>query len=281
MSAELNKALMEFKPDDYTVRLLDAIYKVLPGAPDWGYYPSLAGAVTSMGIPADQARRAQQIASSEEIQDVLWMSRLLDTGDKGYAIFTGVRSAVNLFFGDRAQALETDKQQRNDAVLKALGIGYLAWKAFPGTVAERAAAFKDSDAGKALLYYYGAIEVALPFADNALLKGGNILESLFDDLGADQVDRLAGLAGGKDLSGVQEMLSSLSGTLRGAVDSAAPHVEPVANAAKKYLPGVMDKGDKIAGLVANAADVMPVYRLLGARLAVEASIARAAAGANS
>jgi len=275
MSGELNNALMEYKPDDYTVRLLSAVYGVLPGAPDWAYYGSLAEAVNALDVPADQARKAQQIASTEPIQDVIWMSRLMDKGDSGYAIYTGVRSALNRFFGDGTRGLETDEQQRNDAVLKALGIGYMAWKAFDGTIPERAAAFKSTGAGQALLWYYGAIEVALPFADNALLKGGNILGSLFDDLGAEQVDRLAGLAGGKDLGGVQEMLSSLSGSLRGAVDAAAPHVDPIASAAKKYVPGVMGTGDKVAGLVANAADVLPVYRLLGSRLAAEAAIFRA------
>lgn len=275
MSGELNTALMEFKADDYTVRMLDAVYNVLPGAPDWSYYGSLAEAVTALGVDADRARRAQEIARTEPIQDVLWMARLMDKGDQGYAIYTGLRSALNRFFGDGSRGLETDEQQRNDAVLKALGIGYMAWKGFEGTIPERAEAFKATQAGQALLFYYGAIEVALPFADNVLSKGGSVLEGLFDDLGADQVDRLASMAGGRDLSGIQEMLTSLSGSLRGAVDAAAPHVEPVANTAKKYLPGVMDKSDKIAGLVSNAADVMPVYRLLGARLAAEAAIHRA------
>ncbi len=275
MSGTLNTALMEFKPDDYTVRMLSAIYGVLPGAPDWRYYGSLAEAVTALGVSPERARRAQEIAETEPIQDVLWMANLMDSGDKGYAIYTGIRSALNRFFGDGSRGLETDDQQRNDAVLKALGIGYMAWKAFDGSIPERAAAFKATGAGQALLFYYGAVEVALPFADNILSKGGSILEGLFDDLGADQIDRLATMAGGKDLSGIQEMLRSLSGSLRSAVDAAAPHVEPVASTAKKYLPGVMDKSDKIAGLVANAADVMPVYRLLGARLAAEAAIARA------
>jgi len=275
MSGELNNALMEYKSDDYTVRLLGAVYSVLPGAPDWSYYSSLAQAVNAFDVPADQARRAQEIAGTEPIQDVIWMSRLMDKGDSGYAIYTGVRSALNRFFGDGSRGIETDDQQRNDAVLKALGIGYMAWKAFDGTIPERAAAFKATSAGQALLWYYGAIEVALPFADNALLKGGDIMANLFDDLGAEQVDRLAGLAGGKDLGGVQEMLTSLSGSLRGAVDAAAPHIEPVAGAARKYVPGVMGSADKVAGLVATGADVLPVYRLLGARLAAEAAIYRA------
>jgi hypothetical protein len=38
---------------------------------------------------------------------------------------------------------------------------------------------------------------------------------------------------------------------------------------------VMDGADKVAGVVASGADVLPVYRLLGARLAAEGAIIRA------
>jgi hypothetical protein len=275
MSGELNQALMEFKPDDYSVRLVGSVLGVLPGAPSFNHWPNLAGAVNDLGVPTGQARGAMGFAGAEPIADVLWMSRLLDKGDKGYAIFTGARSAVRFFFGDRAKALDTDAQQRNDAVLKSLGLAYMAWKAFDGTVPERAAAFRASQSGQAMIYYYAAIEVGLPFADNALLKGGAILEDLFGDLGSSQVERLAGMAGGRDLGGVQEMLTSLSGALRAAVDSAAPYIEPVANAAKTYLPGALDTTDKLAGAVAGAADILPVYRLLGGRLAAEAAILKA------
>ena len=112
-------------------------------------------------------------------------------------------------------------------------------------------------------------------SDNALLKGGQILESLFSDLGAGQVDRLATMAGSHDLEGINEMLGGLAGSLRGAVDSAAPYVEPVANACQEYAPKALGAADKVASVVAGAADVMPIYRLLGARLVAEAALARA------
>jgi len=275
MAGELNQALMEFETDDYSSRLVQNVLGALPGAPTFNHWANLAGAVTDLGVPAGQARGAMGFASSEPIQDVLWMSRLLDKGDKGYTIYTGVRSAVRFFFGDRARALETDAQQRNDAVLKSLGLAYMAWKAFDGTAAERARAFTESQSGKALIYYFGAVEVALPFADNALLKGGQILEQLFGDLGTGQVERLASMAGGRDLDGVQGVLTQLSGALRSAVDGAAPYVEPVANAARAHLPGALDATDKIAGAVAGAADLLPIYRLLGSRLAAEAAILKA------
>lgn len=59
-----------------------------------------------------------------------------------------------------------------------------------------------------------------------------------------------------------------------AIYATVPY-RPVADAAAPYVPGVMNASDKIAGVVAGAADVMPVYRLLGARLAAESAARRA------
>ncbi|MFT5679784.1 MAG: hypothetical protein ACI8RZ_000689 [Myxococcota bacterium] len=276
MSA-INNALQEFKPQDTTVRMLETIYGAIPGGPAFPHYFSLHATCQVLGASKPQIKAAQKISAHDSLNDILWMSRLLDTGDRSYMMLTGVKSAFKLFFGKRDEALETDTQQRNDAILKAIGIAYMAHRAFDGSIPERAAAFQRSAAGQAILTYYAAIEVGLPFADNALTASGDLLSGLLSSNGAAQVRRLAGMAGGRSLAGATEMLSALTGPLQSAVQAVSPHVSTVADAARKYVPAAIGTADKVAGVVAAAADVMPVYRLLGARLAAESAVIRAMA----
>jgi hypothetical protein len=272
--------LTEFKPDDYTVRLVQGIFKVVPYAPALPAYRVIEDAVKAIKPDANAIHfaKARQMSAQKDILDVLWMANLMDTGDKGYAMLTGLKTAVNLARGQGAAALETDTQQRNDAVLKAIGISYMAFNAFPGSIAEKAEAFRTTPAAQALTMYYAAIEVALPFADNLATAGGNFLETLFSKEGAAQASKLAAMAPGKSIDGAMSMLQSITGSMQKVVDHAAKYAKPVAQSAQQYLPGAMSGADKVAGVVANAADVMPVYRYLGGRLAAEASALRAIKG---
>ncbi len=271
--------LDEFPADAKTFKLVKGIFKVVPYSPDLGHYASVDDAVRALKPDASAAEiaEARRIAAEDpEIGRVLWMARLMDVGDSGYAIATGLSVAWQLFKGNRtSDVLETDTQQRNDAVLKALGLAYMVWKAYPGTTAEKVEAFRTNPAGQALAVYYGSIEVALPFADNALSGTGNLLEDLFSKHGDAGTSSFTALAGGDEVGGVKAMLMEMKGQLNRVVEHASKYTEPVAASAKQYLPGVMDGADKVAGVIANAADVMPVYRLLGARLAAEAAAMRA------
>lgn len=411
MARTLPEGLAEFSPTDTTYRLVGGVLRVIPGAPGLSPDPNLAAVAARLGATRAQLAEAERIAATDPaIRDILWMSALVDTADKSYAIYTGVSSAVKMFWGSadtptpeperpsrskgyakdqskhqlrrykqlmalrqertlypqerqelrhlqqeiretverREQsnsapsfpggpgrrgppsfpggpggsggfeqpawsrqpdgdlgedfpalpeksfqkkaakspprpskwerglaALETDTQQRNDAVVKALAIAYLAHRAFPGSLRERAQRFAATPAGQGLLVYYAAVEVGLPFADNALLAGGDMMKGLLGGRVEEQLTRLAGLAGGRSLGDTAGMLQQLSGWMQTAVDTAAPYIDTVARGASAYLPIGANAADKLAGLAANAADVMPSYRLLGARLAAEAAVLRA------
>lgn len=172
-------------------------------------------------------------------------------------------------------ALETDTQQRNDAIIKSLAIAYMAYRASSGSLSARARRFVSLPSGQALLVYFGAVEVGLPFADNALLAGGDMMRGLLGDGVEGQLSRLAGLAGGRSLGETAGMLQQLTGWMQTAIDTTAPYIDTIAEGARAYLPLGASAADKVAGLAANAADVMPCYRLLGARLAAEVAVARA------
>ncbi|MDP2305007.1 MAG: hypothetical protein Q8P18_03165 [Pseudomonadota bacterium] len=281
MSDTVLARLAEFSPTDATPRLVDAVFTALPGIDPLPPYPALASVVAALGGTAADMPNATARLDDDASADILWMSGLVDTGDKGYAVVSGISTAFRFLFGkaeSRTDALDTDIQQRNDAVLKGFALAYLAWKASDGPIAGRAAAFANMPAGRALIAWYASVEIALPFADNAISGGGKVVDDLFEKHGAAQFTRLSSLAGGRDLGGVQSALTALIGPIRTAVDAAWPHVERVAKAAGDFLPGAMNVGDKVAGLVATGADVMPVYRYLGGRLAAEAGVLRARGG---
>lgn len=280
MSHPVLARLAEFSPTDATPRLVNAVLTAVPGVEPLPHYAGLASAVAALGGGSEQMAGATAQLDDEGIADILWMSALVDTGDRAVSVVTGFRSAFKLFTGrgqtdNLSDALETDTQQRNDAVLKALALAYMAWKGFDGSIPERVRAFTASPAGQACLAWYAAIEVALPFADNAAQGGGQLVDKLFSGGAPDQMKRMASLAPGKDLGGVGQALASLTAPISKAVDSVRPHLDKIVGSAQKNIPGAVDAGDKVAGILANAADVMPVYRYLGGRLAAEAAVIRA------
>lgn len=276
MAESLLTRLQEFSPTDKTPRLVATIFSAIPGAPEMPPYPALPSVVAALGGgEADVARATAQL-DTEELQDLLWMSGIIDTGDRGYAVLTGLSSAMKMFFGSgpKVEALETDVQQRNDAVLKGLALAYMAWKLSPGGLGDRARAFTELPAGRALLTYYAAVEVALPFADNALLGGGTWFADTINKYGPEQMKRLSSMLGGKATDGVMGAVGSLTQPIESALANVRPHVSKIATTAKDYLPGAFNAADKAAGVLAGVADVMPVYRYLGARLAAEGAVYR-------
>src|SRR5688572_15675066 len=133
--SRVEKILADFGDNAVTVKLLRALYGAVPSSPAFGSMLTIEDAVKLINPSATAAdvSRARDIADREDaIGDILWMSNLMDAGDKGYAVMTGLMSAWKLFKGEGAAAFENDAQQRNDAVLKGLGLAYMVFKAYPG-----------------------------------------------------------------------------------------------------------------------------------------------------
>ncbi len=216
--------------------------------------------------------KAQQYAQAEPVTKTLWVANAIDTGDAGIAVYSGVRSAVVLFFGDnKSDALETDPQQAVDAALKLLGLCYIIYRLFPGSIPDRVRSFYALPAGQSLAMYYAAIEVGLPFADNIATAGGHFVHNLYQRYGNDASAKLQSIIGVEDLRNSQGILASVIQPMEGAVQKVAPLPHAIGGAAKTYVPGAMNIADKAAGIVATGADAMPVYRYLVARLTAEAS----------
>lgn len=276
----IDAALTQYKPDDYSVRLVHAVFKVIPYAPELKPYIVIEDAVRALepNMTAVHIAKARQQSMNQDILDVLWMAGLVDSADKMGSVYSGLSSIFGLIRGHGTDALETDGVQKADAVLKGLAVAYMAYNAFPGSIAERVEAFRSTPAGQALAMYYAAVEIALPFADNAATVSGNFFQGLMDKEGSAQASRLAGLAGGKSLDGAMQMVSAITQPIQRVIDHTAQYTKPIAQSAAAYAPGAANAADKVAGAVATAADLLPVYGYLGARLAAEGAAWRAIKG---
>ncbi len=271
---ELDEVLGGYHAEDYSVRLVQAVTKVVPFAPDLPHAHSVAAVVQRLDPDARKqvAERAVVLARGERAQGVLWVAKALDTADSGITVYSGVRSAVKLYQseqGERLAALETDPAQAADAVLKGLGIALMVHRMFEGGPLEKVEAFRKTDAGMAMLFYYAALDVGLPFTDNVVQGGGTLLAQLWERFGAQETEKLAAVAGAEEAQAAVGLLQKLQGPIVTMVDLASKHLAPIAEAAVAQLPKALDVADKVAGVAATGADALPVYRYLGARLAAE------------
>lgn len=276
----IDGVLGDYKETNLSVRLVGTILKVIPGAPVYVHYHTVEDAVREINPAATQAQfdKARDLSNDPRIKKILWMGRLIDGADRSFVVTTGIRSGWNFFFGDKSKGLENDKEQAWDATVKMLGISYMLWHAYPGTVVEKAVAFKSSPAGQTIATYYGVADIALPFSDNALSSGGNFIGSLWSKYGDGQSERLAGmLGGGESLTGPMKMLQMIIQPVEAITVRVGPQLANIVASVKQYIPGIMSTTDKVAGVAASTVDMLDVYRLLSARLAAE-SAARGALG---
>lgn len=280
MSVPTVGALLErYHETDVTPRLVWGIFEVIPGAPAVSYYRTLEEARMLVRPELDDAglARAQAWAAGPEVAAALKVADAIDTGDMGISVFSGLKSAYSFFFGDKQKALDTDPQQGADAALKALAIAWLAWRLFPGTVTEKIAKLRSLPAGEALLTWFAAVEIALPFTDDALLEAGSIVSALMRKYGG-SLSKLEMFAGPGAVTNASGVLGELTQPLDEVVRSVAAHSAKIATAAQRYLPQAIATAGTVAGAAATAADALPVYRFLVARLCAEAALQRAADG---
>ncbi|MEQ1502948.1 MAG: hypothetical protein ABMB14_11995 [Myxococcota bacterium] len=280
---DIDELLGSFDDRDYSVRLVHTVCRVVPFAPDLTDWFSLVEGLKQLDPDAKKPvlDRARELSRSDEAQRALWMVKALDTADSGIGVFSGIASAVKLYQAktgaERLDALETDTQQSIDAVLKGLAMSFVIYKLFPGGVTEKLSAFRNTQTGQAFVFYYAAIEVGLPFADNALLGGGALVKSLFDRFGPDQQAKLAAVAGPDEAQQAMGMMQQLMGPIETMAGMAKDHLGPIAAATSGFLATALNVGDKVAGVAATGADMLQVYRFLGARLVAEQILRQALA----
>jgi hypothetical protein len=279
-STPVDSALKEFGPDDYTVKLCNALFGVLPVDIQQASFSTLGQAADTLATGANnQARqKAEGLAGSEGVATGLKVVNAIDMGDAGISAFSGLKSVFGLLTGKGADSLETDTQQGVDAVLKLLAIAYFIHSVYPGDLTDRVKLFYATPSGKALLAYYAAVEVGMPFADNALVAGGSFVSDLFGKYGPAAADKLGGLLPAGGVAAAQGMMGSLLAPVDGLVQRVSPYAKTAAQAVSGFLPTAMNVLDKASGAAATAIDAMPVYRYLGARVLAESCVLLASRG---
>jgi len=224
------------------------------------------------------AQRAMNLAASPDVASALKALSMVDTASTGIAVFSGLKGAFGLLRGQGSAALETDTQQGVDAALKLLAIAYSIYHLYPGGVAERVQMFHTTPAGQQLSMFYASMDVALPFADNAVSGAGNLLGGLLNRHGGEAAGKLGAAVGGSAAAEAHGVMGSLLAPLEGVVQRVTPYAKQAASAASQHLPGALNVVDKVAGVVATGIDMLPIYKYLGARAAAEACVLIASRG---
>ncbi len=261
----LSTALAATQPTDATPRIVAGLFSILPFAPAFPHRGDLAAQAGNARVAAI----AERLANAPGPQSALAALDLLDKADAAIALFSGLRAGYKAVKGQDG-ALELDPQQAADAGLKAVGIAYIAWKLYDGDVKRLTA----SDAGRALIAWYVAADVVLPFADNLAGGGLDAVTRAIEQQAAANAERLAVVAGA-DATATLGMFKQLQDTLFSGVGQAAAFAQPMSAWLAEKTPGILGTADKITGVAATGADALSAYRYLGTALVAEVVLEKA------
>ena len=89
--------------DDLTVRVLETLFKVIPGTPAFTFYRTIDEAAPLVA-PTANLEQARAYATEAGALRALKVANAIDTGDVGISVYTGLRSALKFFQGDRKAA---------------------------------------------------------------------------------------------------------------------------------------------------------------------------------
>jgi hypothetical protein len=274
----LEQALGAYQESDYSVKVCQTIFSVIPQAPPFVLYRDVDGAVRRV-IPSaseELVAQARQRAQAPGVAKALRAADALDAADTGLAVVSGVRNIFSLFGmggGRGSRTFESDPQQAMDAGAKLLGLAYMVWNLFEGDAKQKAAAFMALPAGREAAIYFAVAEAGLPFADNLVQGGASVLGRLVGEAGR-AVPRFGALGGDVgSLAGAGGLVQMLSGSLGSVLEAAKGNLGAVTSGVGRFLPTVASAADSVTGAAATGLDVLPVWRFLGARLAAEACAA--------
>ncbi|MBW7859153.1 MAG: hypothetical protein H3C43_12870 [Leptonema sp. (in: Bacteria)] len=271
----VNDVLVDYTDTDLSVKVCRAILNNLPFAPNFDSYTDVAGAVLRVNPSAtqDQISKAEKIAERDDgILKVVKTGIAIDRIDGGLGIYTGIKNSYDAIKNkDRERTFEADPQQAADASLKALALGYMITVLFDGSPADRVRSFLSLRAGQEALIYYAAVEVALPFTDNLVDASSGWMSSLLVKTSGEAEKRFGQFAQGESLEMTKGILTTLTQTLDTILDQTRNNLKPFIDKTTQVLPSIMNITDSVTGGVATALDLLPIWKLLSARIAAEAA----------
>ena len=276
--AKVADALRQFGEADYAVKVCRTLFENVPGGPPFVLYSDVAGAVARVqtGAGSDVTARAEGLAADSEVERAFWVAEALDKADVGLAALAGLKNVFSLFGGGRSRrTFESDTEQAGDAGVKLVGMGYMAMKLFPGPADECAKTMLALPAGREMLAYFAAAEVALPFADNLAQGASAVVARLAGLASGDGRARFGRVLGMDSLGDSARILQGFRAPLEQYLGAASRQVDPLTSGLRRFVPAALGAADSLTGVAAGAVDALPVWSFLGARLAAEAAAARA------
>jgi hypothetical protein len=269
--SQIQETLQQFKEDDYTVKLVSAIFNIIPMEKPYVFYNEFENGLRRIkpGLTEEDLKKAYQLLSDPNIESTLKAFTYVDTSDELISSYAGIKNVLNLFGmgSNQKRTFESDSEQGLDAGVKALVIAYALNNLYTGDLKSKIQGLIQTPAGVELLIYYSLIEIALPFTDNLIEGSSNTISKLFQNQHEIQ-NKFNSLRIG-ELNNATETLNSLQKTIPIYLDKVKNYVQPAAEKIKVYLPTALNIADSATGVIASGADLLPVWTFLGARLITE------------
>lgn len=271
----VDQVLTEFNETDTTVKILKFIFENIPFTPEFYYYMDLKRAIERyLDEPTeDMYQKVKKIAKFDNnIQKMLKTAKAIDKIDGGLGIFTGIKNSYDIITKkQKGRTFEADPQQALDAGIKAIALGYIISLISEGNSLN---AFLEIKAGLELLYYFIAIELALPFTDNLIESGGKFLYKILQEKEKEISSRFIDFTDENSYQKAKSVLESISGKLDQASLVVSQNIKKIEENFRNALPSILNLADSTTGGIATALDIMPMWKLLGARLAAETCVYR-------
>ncbi|MCK6506146.1 hypothetical protein L6R53_22670, partial [Myxococcota bacterium] len=278
----LDAILGEFADSTPTVQAVRSVLEVAAWGPTLPSATSLATLAQRPWVPQDPAvlARAAELSQQDRVAEALRVGRAVDEGDDLVDVRTGIDTALAIYRSVRdggSPLAPLRERQERDAVFKLLGLGDVAWRLFGGQPMDRVRALLSLESGVALVSWVGAVEIALPFLMLNRGHQGGVLRPLAEKHRESEEGRLAGLVGRAAVDGAAHTAGNLLSVLDGVAQANAKRLDFVA----KVAGGLLDAASgPLAGMrkaLSSGVDVLPVYRMLTARVAAEACLRQAVA----
>ena len=278
---KIDDTLVQYKEDDLSVKVCRLICNTFPFSPDFDYYFNVEGAVKRLDASASPqtVAKAKELAKGDDMIRAVKVASAVDIADGGLGVFTGLKNAYDhIKKKEGIRTFEADPQQAADAGIKAMTIAYLIGDLFPGSIPEKVQRFFETRAGQEMAVYYAGVEVALPFTDNLLEGAGNWINQLLNQQGDAAEKKFSEFVGQGSISEVRQILQTVGETMDRTLVQVKGYLDPFMDRIQGSLPGIMNAADSVTGGAATALDMLPVWKLLGSRVAAEACALRAIRG---